>query len=110
MVRLREYIKKEKNMAANVTPKFSPSQVWLACEIVQEGDLETEIKVKLQDNSTTNIKVHPSWLNKDKEGRRYVRCESFGRKDKLLYIKLPRPSLQHGHNITVNEVDTKVRL
>lgn len=90
--------------------KFTPTQIWLMCDVVNEGSLETEIKIKLQDNTTTNIRVHPNLLSSDKTGKSYIRCESFGRKNKLVYVKLPRPSLQHGHNITVNESETKVKI
>jgi hypothetical protein len=89
---------------------FNPTQVWLRCDVLNEENTQVEIRVVLQDNTTANLNVHSTLLGSDKEGKRYILCESFGRKNKLVSIKLPRPTLQYGHNIIVKESETKVKI
>jgi hypothetical protein len=82
---------------------------WLECNILDELDNhDVVVEVKLQDDSSATITVHPTLIvNKNKQG--YVKVEYLagspsdkkGRSKGLTSIKLPRPSMQHGHNIVV---------
>jgi len=76
--------------------------VWLECNILIKNSKDTKIEIKLQDDSVTTISVHPT-LIVEKNDKHYVKVESLANKNKLVYIKLPNPSMQHGHNITVSE-------
>jgi len=83
--------------------------VWLECQVTKTLGTNREIEVKLQDDSTTKIIVHETLIGEIGD-QNYVRVEDIGRKNKLVYIKLPQPSLQHGHNITVSQKVVKDKI
>lgn len=84
--------------------------VWLECNVLKENNIrDLEVEIKLQDDSTTVITVHPTIVGKT-ENKSYVKVEYLAKMNNLTYIKLPRPSMQHGHNITVSSFKLKETL
>jgi hypothetical protein len=80
---------------------------WLKCKALKEKLNGVDLEVTLQDDTTAKLNVSPTIITKDKLGETYLRVEEIGRRDNLVYIKLPQPTLEHGHNITVKAVDIK---
>ena len=72
------------------------------------------MEVALQDDSATTITVHPTLVGKHGK-KNYVKVEYLAGSPKnkkglstgLTSIKLPRPSMQHGHNIVVKTKQVK---
>lgn len=76
--------------------------MWLECNILKENNIrDVEVEIKLQDDSIATIMVHPTIVGKI-ENKNYVKVEYLAKMNNLTYIKLPRPTMQHGHNITVS--------
>ena len=89
--------------------------VWLECKVTKEEvNHDLVVEVLLQDDSPTTITVHPTLVGyANKQG--YVKVEFIsgspidktGRTAGLTSVKLPRPSMQHGHNIVVKSKQVK---
>lgn len=75
---------------------------WLECNVLESSTTEMRVEIALQDGSTTNILVSPT-VTSSIGTKDYIRVEEIARKDGIAFIKLPSPSLQHGHNINVSE-------
>ena len=89
---------------------------WLECEIMKENvNHDLVIQILLQDDSPTTITVHPTLVHGDNQ--KYVKVEYIagsptrkGRSAELMSVKLPRPSMQHGHNIVVKSKQVKTEV
>lgn len=82
---------------------------WLKCKILKESTKKMDVEVLLQDKTPATLNVHPTIVGEDETGETFLKVEEIGRKasEKLVYIKLPRPAIEFGHNVTVREQDIK---
>jgi hypothetical protein len=76
--------------------------VWLECEIVKETDYYLDVKVKQYDGTEGILKVNPVLVEHGKHRRGKVKVEPIGETGDKYAVKLPRPTLEFGHHITVN--------
>lgn len=83
---------------------------WLKCKVLKEKIGRMDVEVLLQDNTPATINVHPTLVGVDDRDQSFLKVEEIGRKDDLVYIKLPRPTIEFGHNMTVKAKDITAEL
>jgi len=83
---------------------------WMKCKVLKETTLKMDVEVPLQDGTPATVFVHPTLVGTDEAGDTFLKVEEIGKKNKLVAIKLPRPDIGFGHNVTVKEEDIKREL
>jgi len=76
--------------------------VWLECEIIREFANKMEVQVNLQDKTATKLIVFSNLVERIKGKKGKMKVEPIGEQKDLYSVKLPNPTLEFGHNITVN--------
>jgi hypothetical protein len=82
-----------------------PGYVWLNCEVLNViNERNVEVQVQLQDGTSGKLTVGAVCLDSLENPCR-LKVEHRGEQQGLVYVELPAPTLNFGHNITVKKED-----
>lgn len=82
-----------------------PGYVWLSCEVINVvNERQVEIQVQLQDGTKGKLVVEARYLD-NLENPCKLKVEHRGEQRELVYVELPSPTINFGHNITVKKED-----
>ena len=78
---------------------------WLKCKVIEKSIQDCIVEVEILDGTPIQIKVSPTLLDDEN----YLKVERVGKnsENKLVYVRLPQPSIQYGHFVTVKQSHVK---
>lgn len=75
--------------------------VWLECEILDEFTNKMNVRVELQDGAPAELVVFSNLVERIRGKKGRMKVEPVGEQKDLYSVRLPKPTLEYGHNITV---------